>query len=346
MTLTETESIIKPGEFYKIRPDGKWEIYLDATMCSTFGACPQMFYYSFVRSLIPKGGDKVFSRDLGSWWSKLMELIYTAEFQNKRMEPMQVLAAATKIWDELKMDELEKFHPRSYKEFGGRYGALQMIADYANTQLPIDYHTWKIIAAEASFGRNKEVCIGETEKIILYWMGQPDLYVISSGRVHPVDHKSIGWIDANLAAKYKPNIQIPGYIVAGQILAKSLGYDLPIDRAIINCVARTDRTDKTDTGKYPRFRRIPVSYTANELEEWKVRRLKQSERLRTCFETNHWDWNEQTCSYFFMKPCPFRNVDNKPPETRELVIFSDYITRPHWIPGRTEKEKEKEGDNE
>lgn len=335
---------IKPGEFFKILPDGRWEIYLDATMCSTFGACEQMFHYSFVKSLVPKGTGSVFSRDLGSWWSALMEKIYTAEFENKRLEPLEVIKVANTIWDGMGLNELEKYHPKSYKEFGGRYGALQMIADYAHKQLPIDYNTWKIIAAEASFGRHREVKIGETDKIILYWMGQPDLYVLSNGRIFPVDHKSVAYLDANIASRYKPNIQIPGYIISGQIIARDLGYDFPIDRAVINCVARTDRTDKSDSGKYPRFRRIPISYTATELQEWKVRRLKQAEKLRSCFETGHWAWNEQTCNYYYMRPCNYRNIDNKPPEVRSIAINSDYLTRPHWIPGRTEKEEKKESE--
>lgn len=336
------ENSIQPGQHYSIRDDGKWEIYADATMMGTFGVCEAMFYESFVRSITPKG-DRPFARDLGSWWSAVMERIYNAEFNQKRLESKQLVDISMQLWTSLQMDELEKVHPKSYKEFGGRFGAIAMIAEYATRQLPIDYQTWKIVAAEASFGRNKEVCIGENERVILYWMGQPDLFVISGERLFPVDHKSIAYIDANTSKKYKPNIQIPGYIVAGQILAKSLGYSVSVDRAVINCVARSDRTDKSGESKCARFKRVSVSYSPSELEEWKVRRLRQADRLRTCFEFNDWAWNENACPGVWGRPCQFQNIHEKPPEIRDVIRKADYIVRPPWIPGRTEKEEEKKG---
>jgi PD-(D/E)XK nuclease superfamily len=337
-----TETSIQPGQHYSIRPDGRWEIYLDATMAGTYGVCEAMFYESFVNSLTPKG-DRPFARDLGSWWSAVMERIYTADFNQKRLESKQLVDLSMELWTSLKMDELEKIHPKSYKEFGGRFGAIAMIAEYATRQLPIDYQTWKIVAAEASFGRNKEVLIGETDKILLYWMGQPDLFVISGERLFPVDHKSIAYIDSNTSRKYKPHIQLPGYIVAGQILAKTLGYEIPVDRAVINCVARTDRTDKSGESKHARFKRISVSYSPAELEEWKQRRILQAERLRHSFEFNDWAWNEYACPGIWGRPCQYQNIHEKPPEIRDVIRKGDYIVRPPWIPGRTEKEEEKKG---
>src|SRR6267142_1477400 len=292
--VTEAADRIKPGEFYRIREDGRWEIYLDATMAGTFGVCEEMFRSSFVERLTPKG-DRPFARDLGSWWSDVMEHIYTADFNFKRLDSKEIVDMSMKVWNDLQMDELEKYHPRSFKEFGGRYGALQMIAEYAT-------------------------------------------------RLLPVDHKSIAYIDGNTSKKYKPHIQIPGYIVAGQILCKSLGYDLQVDRAVINCVARTDRTAKSGESKYPRFKRISVTYTPAELDEWKRRRLAQAERVRHCFEFNEWLWNENTCSNFYNKPCPFQNIHEKPPDVRQVVINADYVKRDFWIPGRSKNETEEKGE--
>lgn len=337
--------MIQPGQYYSILPNGKWEIYLDATMCSTFGQCEMMFYESFVQSLTPKG-ERPFARDLGSWWSEVMEHVYGGWFRTElTISAMDALKIATQVWEDLKMDELEKYHPRSYKQFGGRYGALAMIADYFNRQLPVDYQTWKIVASEASFGRNKEVCIGETERIILFWMGQPDLFVVSGSRLFPVDHKSVAYIDSNTAKRYKPHIQIPGYIIAGQILCKSLGMDIPVDRAIINCVARSDRQDKSGESKHPRFRRISVSYSPEELEEWRSRRLEQAERLRYCFENNKWAWNEAICSNYYNRPCSFQNIHEKPPAIRQVVIAADYVKRDFWIPGKHTKEENNKTDD-
>lgn len=342
MTANITEDKIKPGEIYSIREDGRWNIYLDASMASSFGICNQLFQYQYVRNLAPKG-DRPFARDLGSWWSSVMEEIYANQFHEKYLTPTELIDIATEKWNDLKMNELEALHPKMWKEFNGRYGALTMIAEYATRQLPIDYKTWKIIAAEAAFGRNREVCIGETSKVVLYWMGQPDLFVIFNDRIMPVDHKSLASIDPFTMRKYKPHIQIPGYIIAGQVLLKSLGYDLPCDRAIINACARKDTLDKTgDDIKKPRFKRFFISYTEAELEEWKRLRLRQAELIRESFELNLWGRNENSCSYMWGKSCAYQNIDEKDPGAREVVIKADYLIRPPWIPGnKAEKEETK-----
>src|ERR1035437_523234 len=85
---------VKPGEIYSIRPDGRWNIYLDASMASSFGICNQLFQYQYVRHLAPKG-DRPFARDLGSWWSSTMESIYNAQFKGIFLEPMPLVNIAT-----------------------------------------------------------------------------------------------------------------------------------------------------------------------------------------------------------------------------------------------------------
>lgn len=270
-----------------------------------------------------------------------METIYINQYNEIYLRPDELVNIATTKWSELRMDELEAFHPKMWKEFGGRYGALTMIAEYGARQLPIDYKTWKIIAAEASFGRNREVKIGETDKVVLYWLGQPDLFVIFNDRIMPVDHKSLSQIDGFTQRKYKPHIQIPGYIIAGQVLLSTLNYKLPCDRAIINAVARKDTTTKDGEDiKKPRFKRFTISYTEAELSEWRSLRLRQAELLRESFESGLWLRNENACSYMWGKSCAYQNIDEKPPETREVVIKSDYLVRNPWIPGMTKTEKE------
>lgn len=342
MTDIITEEKIKPGEIYAIRPDGRWNIYMDASMASSFGICNQMFQYQYVRNIVPKG-ERPFARDLGSWWSRVMESIYSRFYETgKPADPQVIINTAVYEWNELRMNELEALHPKAWKEFGGRFGAIAMISDYATRQLPIDYKTWKIIAAEASFGRNREVCVGESDKVVLYWMGQPDLFVIFNDRIMPVDHKSLSSIDGFTMRKYKPHIQIPGYIIAGQVLLKSLGYSLPCDRAIINACARKDTTTKDGEDiKKPRFKRFTITYTEAELEEWKRLRLRQAELIRESFERNLWLRNENSCSYMWGRSCAYQNIDEKPPETREIVIKSDYLTRSPWIPGKDKGEENK-----
>lgn len=340
MTEAKIEDRVLPGQIYEIRPDGRWNIFLDASMCGAFGQCPQYFKYNYIDSIAPKG-DRPWARDIGSWWSEVMENIYSAFYKGEKLSSQQVVELAISKWNSLKMDDLAQFHPKTYKEFGGVHGAVLMITEYADRQLPIDYQCWRIIAAEASFGRNREVVIGETGKVVLHWMGQPDLYVIFNDRIMPVDHKSLDAIGSNTPLRYKPHIQLPGYIIAGQILLKQLGFNLPVDRCIINAVARKEvKGSKTDVA--PRFKRFFISYTEAELSEWKVRRLRQAEHIRECIETSIWPWQEYACSNMWNRPCPFQRIDDKPPDSRSIVIAADFVKKDFWIPGGKEPETKAE----
>ena len=335
-------------ERYKILPDGRWEIYLDATQDGNFGVCPQLYKYGFMDNLTPKG-ERPWARDLGSWWSTVMENTYAGMHQyqqdvkmNRPARPPShdsLVNMAAKAWSDLDMNQLEKIHPRSYKQFGGQHGALSMIAEYIDRQLPIDYNTWTIISAEASFGRKKEVKVGETDKVILYWLGQPDLFVIFNKQLCPVDHKSVDKLDSRTIKRYKPHIQLPGYVVAARVLMKELGYEAQVDRCIVNAVARTDSNDKAGNPK-PRFQRLFIQYTESELNEWRRKRLRKAERLRNCIETGEWDWNEYACSNQWGRPCSFQNVCEKTPDVRPIIIATDYLKREPWVPGMHEKKTE------
>jgi hypothetical protein len=48
----------------------------------------------------------------------VMENLYGNAFMDHHLSGTEIASLALKIWNELNMDELEKFHPRSFKEFG------------------------------------------------------------------------------------------------------------------------------------------------------------------------------------------------------------------------------------
>lgn len=339
---------IQPGQIYSILPSGQWEIYLDATMDGNFGVCPQLFKYAFIDNVHAKG-ERPWARDLGSWWSSVMESMYYGMFQYQkglsgRPDPKDLVEMAARKWVELDMDKLKDIHPRSYSSFGGRHGALLMIAEYIERQLPVDYSTWKIISAEAHFGRRKEFLVGETNKVKLYWMGQPDLFVIFGNRVCPIDHKSVDKISPKLIKKYKPHIQLPGYILAARILMEQLGFvGDTIDRCIVNCCARTDSEDKKGV-KRPRFQRILVTMAPEELEEWKRHRLRKAERLRENIESGNWEWNEYACANQWGRQCAYQDICEKSPAVRPVIIQSNYAKREAWAPGGKIKEEIEEGE--
>lgn len=266
-----------------------------------------------------------------------MELCYKA-IQNNALNLTTVLDIGKHTWEEEKMDVL--FPPamsEENKSFGGMRGVVQILTEYYPT-LVADSRTWKIIAAEAGFGRKKEVCIGENDKVVVYYIGKPDLLVMefSSGRLLPIDHKSKDYIKSNLIKQFKPHAQTTGYIVVTEVLAKQLGVDTVVDRCVINLVGRKAPTNKPRDGvKKERFTRVYPHYSREELQEWKDNLVKKATRLRFCVENNEWLWKEDSCHLF--SGCSFRDIDSVTVGSRQLMIDTKYVKVEPWIPYEVEE---------
>lgn len=333
-TPTTEEKLVKRGQLYEVGEDGVWNFFFDASTLKAFIECEDYFFLTFVKSYRGKG--RKIKTDLGSWWSKTMELYYNA-FRAGDLTNEKVVDFALHAWNECKMDELAVNFPKSFADFGGRKGAVLMACQYFDNYIDVDNRTWKVISVEEGAGRMRELRIGEDDKVRVYFIVKPDLFVLENDRYfQPVDHKTKDYIHSDLIHSFKPHLQLMGYIIAGQQLATQLGLDVTVDRCTINVAARNEPGPRSKNQQ--RFQRIHVSYSQSQLHEWRLRIMQAARRMRYCFETNFWQWNTESCHKF--GGCVFRHVHSQPPEVRERLLTENFVKIAPWNPYKTEQEEE------
>ena len=337
MSETQTQSVhnmntsshVGVGQLYKINEDGRWEMYFDHHMISGFGKCEQYFNYKHIQHLSPKGIVHLKTL-IGQWWAKTMENYYTS-LVAKDLTKDLACHIALEAWDSCQIDQGKALYPSTYEQFGGRAGAVAMIAQYYDFSYPYDSIHWKVVGIESGFGRQKETLVGENNQVIVYYIGKPDLLTWEDGRLIPVDHKTKDYIQSNIVNNFKPHAQTAGYLVAGQVIADKLNLGVTLDRVIINVAARNEPSDAPRSGKKkPRFLRIPIEYSQSELREWRKQVVLKATRLRHCIEKNEWIFNDSQCHVY--SGCEFRPIDSRPPESREIMKNAHFNVVPAWSP--------------
>lgn len=333
--------VVTPGTLYEVLPDGRWAIYVDNHLISTFANCEAQFYLAHIRHLRPKGRG-YWAMNIGSWWSAVLEHFYKQVAAKKEITLAEALKIGVEQWNELQMDTLATVAPKKFKAFGGRDGVIVMVEEYWRLFGHHDTKNWHIVAAEAGFGRRREVCVGENDKVVVFYIGKPDLLIIESGRLMPLDHKSVDSVNQKkLNEQYKPHPQTAGYIFATNELAKLQGLEPNVDRCIINVAARNKPTDTPRDGgpPRPRFTRIYPNYTKMEIEEWRRQIIIKASRLRYCIENDEWMWNEKSCHIY--GGCNYRVVHSSTEGSREVVVQSHFVQVEPWVPYEVD---EAEGD--
>lgn len=326
---SDAREVVAPGLLYEELPDDRWAFYFDSHMVGTFSDCETKFRYAYRDNLRLKG-DRNFATQVGSWWSSVMSDFYELMAAG-HLTLARAMESAGRSWVVHKMDDFKRSAPKKYEAFGGDSGALLMTSQYFSAQAETDQRDWKIIATEAGFGRRKEVLVGQSDKVKVYLIGVPDLIVFSQGRLMPVDHKTRDRIDHDIQSKWKPHAQTAGYIYGTGVLAKELGYDVPVDRCIINVAARLEPSDKPRDGiKRPRFVRAYPNYSAEEIEEWRSEKVEEAEKLRSAIERDKWGKNPYSCHLY--SGCPYRPICSVKPSSREIIIKSTYEKAPAWVP--------------
>lgn len=322
------------GQLYNRLEDGRWELFFDHHMISGFGKCEAYFNEKHIKHLNPKGIVHLKTL-IGQWWSTTMENYYTSLVAGDLTKDL-ACHIALEAWDACKIDQGKDLYPSTYETFGGRAGAVAMIAQYYDFSYLYDSVHWKIVAIEAGFGRQREVKIGENSKVIVYYIGKPDLLTWEDGRLIPIDHKTKDYIQSNIVNNFKPHAQTAGYLCAGQVLADKLGLKTTLDRVLINVAARNEPSDNPRSGKKkPRFLRIPVEYSQDELKEWRHQVIRKATRLRECIETDEWLWNDSQCHVY--SGCEFRSIHSRPPGVRDIMRSAHFNVVDAWSPYEPEE---------
>jgi hypothetical protein len=345
MTTAPTAPTTKSFSFYEILPDGRIQFFVDASLLKSLSHCERYFYLKHVKNLRSKSisAAKPFPMAIGSWWSNVMEKFYNALRDQRELANGDIADIAVTAWAEEAIEQAAFADPEKFGQFGDLPGAVLMLQEYYNSQYIIDKQNWKVIAVEEGFGLNKEVLLGQTSRVVVYWIGKPDLVIVEGGRLTPVDHKTVSRIDGYTTNRYKPSSQMPGYTHSCEVIAKSLGYAVRVDRCVVNICSRARPTEKPRTGnKRPRFVRAYPSFNREEIEEWRRGVINKCERLAHCLKTNEWTWSETSCDNFYMRPCDFKKLDSSTPSARDIVMAADFITGKPWQPYQLVKEKEED----
>jgi hypothetical protein len=334
--LLNTDSkLVRPGELYKILPNGQWEFFVDSSALREFLDCEAKFELRYIQRIMTRGRE--FKMDIGSWWSGTLELYYNA-LRAGSLSKTDVVDFASHVWDNRKMEELKIDSPKSYEDFGGKAGGVAMALEYYEWASPLDAARWRIISVEEGSGRLRELLVGETPHVKAYYIVKPDLFVVEDGVLTPIDHKTKDFINLRLIHDYKPHLQTLGYVFAGQELARSLNLDVQCDRTTINVAAR--KVPKTKDSIKPRFMRFPVQYSVDQITAWRTRVVRACERLRYCIENNIFAWNDNSCHKY--AGCSYRPIHSQPEGSWPIVISSSFVKGPIWTPYLTDGEREED----
>lgn len=321
-----SEVVVKPGQLYEVGPDGVWNFFFDASMLKTFLDCEQMFKYKYINHLRQKGQVN-WKSELGSWWSLTMQYYYNA-FRNGDLTKTLVPELALQAWADRKMNSFEIHVPKSYADFGGHSAAVLMALRYYEETSDYDNNHWRVLSVEEGAGRKRELLVGSSATVRVYYITLPDLVVIVDERnLCPIDHKTKDYIDTRLQHQFKPHLQTCGYIWTARYFAKQAQLDLTVNSCIINAAARNEPGPRSKNDQ--RFKRIPVHYNPEQLDAWALRILKAAERLRVCIETDFWQWNDESCHKF--SGCDYRPIDSAPADARLQVIQASYSPREPWV---------------
>jgi hypothetical protein len=216
---------------------------------------------------------------------------------------------------------------------------MLMAGEYYRAFGERDIQNWKVVSAEQGFGLRREVPLGENSLVRVFYVGKPDLsvFTIPDDQYCPVEHKTRHRIDFDVQARYKPHSQTTGYIFSSAKIVKDLGIDRPVDRCIVNVAARERPSDNPKDGKKkPRFARVYVAYSAEELEEWRLSILDKVTRMRHAIEHGDYLWREASCHLY--RGCEFRRVDSAPPGARNIILEADFQKAEPWAPYEVEED--------
>jgi hypothetical protein len=364
---------MKNGTFYKILDDTRWKFWLDHHTIYSHNYCERFFNFRHNYHLRAKGMKPALS--IGSWWSSTMEYLYK-DIAVGKISRDSFLQQAAQAWDAcyfckhpsskhgptiveggethicciedgctctqfLNMESMKTANPKGYERFKGISGAILMATQYYDFYAEHDARHWKILGAEVGFGLKEEVLLAENDKVIVFYVGKPDLVVFEpqTDTVQPLDHKTVDRVPYNVQRNYKPHPQTAGYIFAVDLLTRELGISRKrVDRCVINVAARMPPAEKPKDGKIkPRFVRVYPNYAEEEIEEFRHDVLGKATRLRYSIE--HQEWNPKESSCHLYNGCDYLEICSKPPAIRDLVIKTDFIQIAPWVPYEVDTEE-------
>lgn len=267
------------------------------------------------------------------------------------------IAQGLKLWDKMQMDYFVDKH-KNFKVLGGDVGAAKLLSDYWNVYGE-GKERLRVVGIELPFGRNKEVpIVTDSQPDNSHWSSGPyrgyltgriDLLIDDMVSISPMDHKSTAYFDGSESTKFMPHEGMQGYVLAADHMLKILGItDRRASRVVMNHVALQDSSNAKDKdasrgkpasmAKYEydparRFTRSFISYTPQQLEEFKIRQAASVDILYQILVLERPPvWNTSICTSMYHKECPFKDVHALAPHLREDRLKAMYEVVEQWNP--------------
>jgi len=347
------EEACKRYHWIQVAPDGVVEMFLDHHALQTFRSCEAAFELSMMANVKAKG--KSWNLEFGIIWHYMVEEFYIA----KRDGVFNIntwLPKAITAWTKAKMDEQFETH-KMYKTLGGLSGLIAMCGQYAE-HFAAEVDRLRVIGIEITFGKKKEVPLGEFEvpnyklrqvlrlsyidttestKVRCYLTGRMDFLMDSGSSIGPLDHKTTAFFRGDPTAAYNPQEGMTGYVYATKFILKDKFPELlegrKVDRIWINFAQVTPNANAME-----RFKRIPIFKTDYQLEEYRLRQLRTFHKIYDMVILGERpDWNTAVCNNMFHSECQYRALHRQNTSDAMLQILqNDFVVAPAWDPEKVE----------
>lgn len=301
---------------YGLKP--KRPIVIDASMTSTFMACPSKFYLRYVLGLSPARKDpkRNGNLDWGSCWHEVMFSFMESRGKGDDWN--------TSIMEGL--EALEKNYPAylTPEVDSGRSGAKRSKARMAE-QFFAYAELWKEQEEEFEILRNEQYFDVYKEEIDLRWCGRIDSVrrLIRSKKIRVWDYKTTKAMGPTYFDQFEMSYQFPGYVWAVNQMTTEPVYEITVD--VMYTISKS----------FEFFQRT-FRYDEARLAEWERNVLLTNRRMNLLLDEHlynpeAWEKNWGSCTMY--GKCSFFPIHSLTPrgEGRLLSLRDDYAIN-RWDP--------------
>jgi hypothetical protein len=319
------------------REHDKFILVLDNHLMATYRGCPQHFMNMHVEGIRRKqrlvaGSARVWFLDFGVILHKALENYYTIYREPGFVAAQWAISIGTELWTKNDMD----YHSeeKEYKTMGGREGFVGLLMQYV-TVYNATAERIRVLGTEISFGKNREVLLGETEDFILYLAGRMDMIIDDGYFICPMDHKTKAAFKGDITLDYEMDEGPTGYIFALKtVLPQFLGENEILKRdcskVLINAISKASTTVPAD-----RFKRVSLRKTTYQLESYRQRMITTATHILndmiTYVSGSEVYRNAQVCSNWMRRPCTYFDICRQSSkEAENMTIQNGFVKTPIW----------------
>lgn len=260
----------------------------DFTMMDTYQICQQRFCYRFKHNIVTE------ARQTPLEFGHAIHSGLNAWFKDRSID--NAVRAFTEDW-QLQGGDYEQDLKRT--EHKGKTILRAYCRKY-------ETEPFEVIAHEKVF----EVPIGDR-----LYIGRRDRVIRWQDSIKVMEHKTMSQLGYSTFNRFKPNLQIDGYIYA-------TGREYP---ACYSCVVDALLVAKTRED----FARKIESRMPSEVNRFPILFKQITDDILESLEKDRWVPNWSMCTYY--GECPYRRLCTQAPEHRERIMATEYTVQP-WDP--------------